>query len=361
MSKFNAVLFVLCAALLSNAPAAWAKEAHKKKPKPTKSSKVLDKAAQPFGERADVMRFGAELAAEQGWDAPALQALLAQAKSVPAVQRLIMPGPPGSAKDWGAYRARFVEPRRLQAGLAFWEQNAAALARAQEQYGVPAELIVGLIGVETFYGQITGGFRVIDALSTLSFDFPSGRSDRSAFFRSELVEFLKLTRREGLDPLSVKGSFAGAMGWPQFMPSSWNKHAVDFDGDGHIDLMQSPADAIGSVAHYLANFGWQRGMPTHYSVALPVETTARAKLLAPDILPSFSSTQLQALGAQPSEAALAHSGPLAVVELQMGAAAPVYWLGSENFYALTRYNWSSYYAMAVIEMGQALRLLRQAR
>ncbi|MCV2356292.1 lytic murein transglycosylase B [Paucibacter sp. B2R-40] len=363
MFKLSSLLF-LSAALLLPCPDTWAKEPHKKKPKQAKSSKLQDKPAQPFGERADVMRFAAELAAEQGWDAQALQALqaqLAQAKSLPAVQRLIMPAPAGSAKDWGAYRARFVEPRRLQAGLAFWEQNAAALARAENLYGVPAELIVGLIGVETFYGQITGGFRVIDALSTLAFDFPSGRSDRSAFFRTELAEFLKLTRREGLEPLSVKGSFAGAMGWPQFMPSSWNKHAVDFDGDGHVDLMQSPADAIGSVAHFLANHGWQRGMPTHYSVALPVETSARARLLAPDILPTFSAAQLQALGAQPSEAALAHGGPLAVIELQMGAAAPVYWLGSENFYALTRYNWSSYYAMAVIELGRTLQLLRQAQ
>ncbi|MCV2369156.1 lytic murein transglycosylase B [Roseateles oligotrophus] len=362
MYKLSALLLpILSIALLSSCPDAAAKNTSKKKAKAANTSKVHDKAPQAFGERADLMRFGADLAAEQGWDAALLQAQLAQAKSHPTVQRLIMPGPPGSAKDWGAYRARFVEPRRLQAGLEFWEQNGAALARAEALYGVPAELIVGLIGVETFYGQITGGFRVIDALSTLAFDFPSGRSDRSAFFRAELAEFFKLCRREGLDPLSVKGSFAGAMGWPQFMPSSWNKHAVDFDGDGHVDLIQSPVDAIGSVAHYLASFGWQRGMTTHYSVALPVETTARALLLAPDIKPSFSVAQLQAAGAQPSEAALEHAGPLAVIELQMGAAAPVYWLGSENFYALTRYNWSSYYAMAVIEMGRTLQTLRQAR
>ena len=361
-------LFMVAAALLFTGPMSTAKETPKQKKAPSakvskasKANKVQDKAPRPFGERADVMRFAAELAAEQGWDTQELQAQLAQAQSHPTVQRLIMPGPPGSAKDWGAYRARFVEAKRLQAGLAFWDDNAASLARAEAQYGVPAELIVGLIGVETFYGQITGKFRVIDALSTLAFDFPSGRSDRSALFRAELAEFLKLSRREGLDPLSVKGSFAGAMGWPQFLPSSWNKHAVDFDADGHIDLMQSQADAIGSVAHYLANFGWQRGMPTHYSVALPVETSARAQLLAPDIKPSFSAAQLQALGAQPSEAALEHAGPMAVIELQMGEAAPVYWLGTENFYALTRYNWSSYYAMAVIDLGRTLQLLRQAR
>lgn len=319
-----------------------------------------DKAPQAFGERADLMRFAAELASEQGWDVAELQQQLAQAQSHPTVRRLIMPAVAGSAKDWAAYRARFIEAKRLQAGLAFWEQNAATLARAEERYGVPAELIVGLIGVETFYGQIMGGFRIIDALSTLAFDFPSGRSDRSAFFRGELVEFLKLCHREGLDPLSVKGSYAGAMGLPQFMPGSWNRYAIDFDDDRRVDLISSPADAIGSVAHYLAEHGWQRGIPTHYSVALPVDTTARALLLAPDIKPSFSVAQLLEAGARPSEAALEHVGPLAVIELQNGTAAPSYFLGTANFYALTRYNWSSYYAMAVIDLGRTLASLRRA-
>ncbi|MFY7863478.1 lytic murein transglycosylase B [Roseateles sp.] len=331
-----------------------------KKPAPAKKTAKpsADKAAKPFGERPDLMAFAAALAAEQGWDTQELQSTLAQARSVPAVQRLIMPAAVGTAKDWAAYRARFIEPRRLQAGLAFWEQYAAPLARAEDRYGVPAELIAGLIGVETFYGQITGGFHVLDALSTLAFDFPSGRSDRSAFFRNELVEFLKLCRREGMDPLAVKGSYAGAIGWPQFMPSSWNRYAIDFDGDGHVDLMRNAEDAIGSVANYLAAFGWQRGMPTHYSVALPVETSARALLLAPDIKPTFSVAQLREAGAQPSEAAQEHVGPMAVVELQNGSAAPSYWLGTENFYALTRYNWSSYYAMAVIDLGRTLKTMR---
>jgi membrane-bound lytic murein transglycosylase B len=275
------------------------------------------------------------------------------------VQRLIMPAAVGTAKDWAAYRARFIEPRRVQAGIDFWAQHEAALARAESLYGVPAEIIVGIIGVETFYGQITGGFRVIDALATLSFDFPKGRSDRSVFFRNELVEFLKLCRSNGLDPLAVKGSFAGAIGWPQFMPSSWNRDAVDFDGDGHIDLAGSPVDAIGSVAHFLAEHGWQRGMTTEYSLAMPSETSARALLLAPDIKPTFSVAQLLDAGAKPSEAALEHRGPLAVVELQMGAAAPIYVIGTENFYAITRYNWSSYYAMAVIELGRSLVALRK--
>ncbi|RQO63509.1 lytic murein transglycosylase B [Paucibacter sp. KBW04] len=340
------------------------KTSKSKKNKPAKSAKASDRAGQAFGERPEIQRFAAELSQDQGWDEVSqkrVETQLAQALSLPVVQRLIMPAPAGTAKDWAAYRARFVEPRRLQAGLAFWEANAASLAKAEARFGVPAELIAGLIGVETFYGQITGGFRVIDALATLSFDFPSGRSDRSPFFRSELAEFFKLCRREGLDPTTVKGSFAGALGWPQFMPGSWNRYAIDFDGDGHVDLINSQADAIGSVANYLAQHGWKPGQPTHYSLAMPVETTARATLLAPDIKPTFSLAQLQALGAAPSEAALEHSGPLAVVELQNGAAAPTYWLGTENFYALTRYNWSSYYAFAVIDLGRALADLRKAR
>ncbi|MDT8999098.1 lytic murein transglycosylase B [Paucibacter sp. APW11] len=318
-------------------------------------------AAAAYGQRADVVAFAEVQAEGLGLSPDALAQLLAQARKVPAVQKLIMPPPVGTAKDWSAYRARFVEPRRLQAGLAFWQAHEAALTRAEEQFGVPAEIIAGIIGVETFYGQIMGGFRVLDALATLSFDFPPGRKDRSEFFRSELIEFLRLTKREGLDPLAVKGSYAGAIGYGQFMPGSWNRHAVDFDADGRIDLIASPADAIGSVANFLAQHGWQRGMPTHYSVQLPVDTTARAALLAPDITPSFSAAQLAERGAQLSEAGQEHAGLLAVVELQNGSAAPSYLAGTQNFYTLTRYNWSAYYAMGVIELGRSLATLRRAQ
>ena len=344
---------LLCALALATPPALAAKS------KPRHHQPVAP-AASPYGERADLMRFAAELAAERGWEEAPLRAVLAQARLQPAVQRLIMPPPAGTAKDWGAYRARFVEPRRIQAGLAFWQANEAALARAEARYGVPAELIAGLIGVETFYGRITGGFRVLDALVTLAFDFPPGRKNRSAFFREELAEFLALTRREGLDPLTLKGSYAGAMGWPQFMPGSWNRYAVDFDGDGHVDLISSPADAIGSVANYLAQHGWQPGLPTHYTVAAPVDTAERARLLAPDILPSFTPAEFAAAGAQVSEAGHEHPGLLALIELQNGASAPLYLAGTSNFYALTRYNWSSYYALGVIELGRALRAYRSS-
>ncbi|HLO95721.1 MAG TPA: lytic murein transglycosylase, partial [Burkholderiaceae bacterium] len=186
-----------------------------------------DARAPALGQTAAVLEFAAEHAASLNQTPEQLAALLAQARILPSVQRLIMPPPAGTAKDWMAYRDRFVEPRRLQAGLAFWEANAEALARAEERYGVPAEIVLGIIGVETFYGRIMGGFRILDALATLSFDFPTGRSDRSPFFREELHQFLLLCQREGLDPLALKGSYAGAMGLGQFMPGSWMRHAVD--------------------------------------------------------------------------------------------------------------------------------------
>jgi membrane-bound lytic murein transglycosylase B len=205
-----------------------------------------------------------------------------------------------------------------------------------------------------------GSFRALDALATLAFDFPPGRRDRSEFFRSELENLLLLAHREKVEPASYMGSFAGALGLPQFMPGSLNRWAVDFDEDGHIDLHRNPADAIGSVAHYLAAFGWVRDMPTHYAVAAPVDVSDRAVLLAPDILPSFTPAQFSKRGAELPEPARQHDGLLALVELQNGDAAPSYVAGTSNFYAVTRYNWSSYYAMAVIELGQAVRRVYRA-
>ncbi len=313
----------------------------------------------PYGRREHVLRFGAELAARRGLDATRVQALLAEARYVPNVAKFIMPQPNGLAKNWAAYRARFVEPLRIRSGLEFWRANDKWLQRAEEMYGVPPEIIVGVVGVETIYGRHMGNFRVIDALATLSFDFPAGRRDRSAFFRDELEQFFVLAHREGTDPLALKGSYAGAMGMGQFMPSSWNKYAVDFDGDGRIDLHNSPADVIGSVAHYFAEFGWQRGMPTRFDVAVPLDAADRAVLLAPDILPTFTAGQFAEKGAGLPAAGREFTGVLALVELQNGDAAPSYVAGTANFYAITRYNWSSYYAMAVIDLGEAIALIRK--
>ena len=327
--------------------------------KPAKAAKAAKAVeAYPYGRRDDAMALAEQLAERHGLPPDWARAQLAQARQLPVVARLIMPPPAGTAKNWAAYRARFIEPDRVRAGLAFWAANERWLDAAEQRYGVPASVLVGVIGVETFYGRIMGNFRVLDALSTLSLDFPSGRKDRSAFFRDELGQFLRLSYTEQLAPNSIKGSFAGAIGLGQFMPGSINRFAVDFDGDGHIDMVASAADVIGSVAHYLAEHGWQRGQPTHYAVKPPVDSADRAALLLPDILPSFSATQMIERGAALDEAGTAHNGPLALVELQNGDAAPSYVAGTQNFYAVTRYNWSSYYALAVIELGQAVAAAR---
>ena len=286
-----------------------------------------------------------------------LKNTLNQAKRLPAVERLVLPPSSPTAKNWAAYRARFIEPTRIQAGARFWQTHRSALERAEREYGVPASVIVGIIGVETLYGQNTGNFRILDALATLTFHFPSAHPravSRQAFFQSELEQFLLLTSRSGADPLAIRGSYAGAMGLPQFMPSSWAKFAVDFDGDGRIDLFGSPTDAIGSVANYFKAFDWRPGMPTHYPVSLIPGQTNMDNLLAPDILPTFSVASFVGQGGALSGAALQHTGPLALIELLNGPDAPSYVAGTENFYAITRYNWSSYYAMAVIELADAV-------
>ena len=350
-----ALVLAACAAPSGDA------EAARKKPHIAKAERADGEPdIVTYGSREDVMRFADELAARNGWEPQWARAQLAQARFIPTVARLIMPPPAGTAKNWTAYRARFIEPQRVNAGIEFWNANADALARAEARFGVPASVIVGIVGVETFYGRITGNFRVLDALATLSFDFPTGRKDRAPFFRSELEQFLRMCRREGGDCAAFKGSYAGAMGLPQFMPSSINEHAVDFDGDGHIDLLNSPADVVGSVASFLAAKGWERGMPTHYEVAAPVDSAERALLLGPDIVPSFTAAEFAAHGAVLSEAGRQHPGLLALVELQNGEAAPDYIAGTQNFYVVTRYNWSSYYALAVIELGLVVEAARAA-
>jgi membrane-bound lytic murein transglycosylase B len=321
----------------------------------TRQHRTAAARAEPaYGSSAAVLAFAGEVAERRQLPREWIVLQLAQARRLEAVRKLVMPPAAGAAKNWAAYRARFVEPQRIQAGLAFWRDNEPWLLRAEARWGVPPDIVVAIVGVETFYGRITGRFRTLDALATLAFDFPPGRKDRSAYFRSELEEFFVLCAREGSNPQAVKGSFAGALGLAQFMPGSLNRYAVDLDDDGHIDLLNSPADVVGSVAHFLASFGWQRGLATHFAVSVPVNEADRAALLAPDILPSFSAAQFAERGAVLDAAGRAHGGPLALVELQNGEHAPSYLAGTQNFYAVTRYNWSSYYAMAVIELAQAL-------
>jgi membrane-bound lytic murein transglycosylase B len=303
------------------------------------------------------MQAGTEIARRTGLDETWVKQVMAQGRKSEMVIRLMQPAPAGTPKNWRVYRSRFIEPIRIKAGVRFWEANRRWLDRAQAQTGVPAEIIVGIIGVETLFGQHTGTVPVLDALSTLAFDFPTSHpraQQRSDFFKGELEQFLVLTHRTGTDPLRLRGSYAGALGMPQFMPSSWVRYAVDFDGDGHTDLFHNSADVIGSVANYFVAFNWKPGMPTHYPVSFDQDRLDKAGLLAPDILPTFPASDFMSKGAILEGAAQAHVGPLALVELQNGDDAPSYVAGTENFYAITRYNWSSYYAMAVIELGQAV-------
>jgi membrane-bound lytic murein transglycosylase B len=330
--------------------------------KQRKSQKAMAQGVS-YANRTDVLAAADDIAQLQDLDLKWVRRTLAQAHFMPSIAKAVLPPAVGVAKNWAAYRSRFIEPRRIQAGVDFWRTHHETLARAELETGVPAELIVGIIGVETIYGQQTGNFRVIDALATLAFDFPDGHpraAERRVFFRNELGQFLTLAQRSGRDPLTMRGSYAGAMGWPQFMPSSWLKYAVDFDGDGKVDLLGSPADAIGSVANYFKVFNWQPGLATHFPVSFDEKTLDLDALLLPDILPTFSVASFQAKGAVLSGEAMNHTGNLALIELQMGDAPPIYVAGTDNFYAITRYNWSSYYAMAVIELGAEVKLVMTA-
>ena len=347
-------LILISLGLCISASTQAAESAKKSKPKRQSSAPT---AGASYAKRPDAMAWAERVAQENQLDPKWVKAQLAQAKLIPSISKLILPPAQVSQKNWAAYRARFIEPKRVLAGVQFWERHQALLKQAEQTYGVPPWLIVGVIGVETFYGQHTGNFRVLDALSTLTFDFPKEHpraTERQAFFSKELAQFLVMASKEKINPTKLKGSYAGAMGLPQFMPSSWANFAVDFDGDKHIDLFNNPADVIGSVAHYFKAFQWQTGMPTHYAAKFDASLLDMDALMAPDILPTFSVNSFQTKGAVIEGDALLHKGPLALIELLNGNEPPSYVAGTENFYAITRYNWSSYYAMAVIDLGQAV-------
>jgi membrane-bound lytic murein transglycosylase B len=304
------------------------------------------------------MQLADEIAAKRNLDREWARRVVAEAQQLPVVSRLMQPPATGTPKNWRVYRSRFIDAIRIQAGVRFWQANRETLERAEKEFGVPAEIVVGIVGVESIYGQQMGEFRVLDTLATLSLDFPASHpraAERTQFFRGELEHFLAWHAASGTDPMRPRGSYAGAMGMPQFMPSSVARWAVDYDGDKRIDLSRSPADVIGSVANYFKAFGWQPGMPTHYPVRFDPTRLDMDSLMAPDILPSFTVPSFQAKGAVLEGEALQHKGPLALIELQNGGDPPQYVAGTENFYVITRYNWSSYYAMSVIELGRSVR------
>lgn len=317
-----------------------------------------------FGQWKTVSAFIDQMVTTNGFTRAELEAVFNKTRLVDSAIQLMKPGPPGKPKNWAVYRARFVEPIRIKAGVKFWNTYSDALARAEAQYGVPAEIIVGIIGVETVYGRNTGNFRVMDAITTLAFDYPDTptRDARMAFFRKELENTLLFARESNIDPFSLLGSYAGAIGWPQFMPSSIRQYGVDFDGNGKIDLRNSPIDAIGSVAHYLQIHGWKTGEPIVFPANVATDTSSENRwksFIGQGLEAKFSLDELTAAGVV-SETALAGNAKMlfGLVDLQNGTAPTEHWLGTDNFFAITKYNRSFFYAMSVIDLGRAVRTAR---
>jgi membrane-bound lytic murein transglycosylase B len=332
--------------------------------KPLPAAAAIDYAGEQvnFGEWQAVRDFEDEMVAKHGYTREEMDALVRQVRFVDSAVQLVKPAPPGKPKNWRAYSERFIEPIRINAGVRFWNDNAEALARAEASYGVPAEIIVGIIGVETLYGRDTGRFRVLDTLTTLAFAYPEtpNREQRMAFFRSELENTLLFARKAGVDPFSLLGSFAGAVGMPQFMPGNIVKYGVDFDGDGRVDLRDSAADAIGSVANFLVQHGWSRdqaGPPVYAADVSP--SRSWEGLLGAGLSASYRADELAAAGVV-THVALPGTGLYGLVDLQNGADPTEYWVANNNFFAITNYNRSYFYAMSVIELGRAVRLSRSA-
>ena len=335
-----------------------------------------------FGQWQGVAEFIDQVAARDGFSKTELESWLRQAHYVDSAVQLMKPAPPGRPKNWTAYRLRFVEPVRINAGAAFWNQHADALARAEARFGVPAEIIVGIIGVETVYGRNTGNFRVMDAITTLAFAYPNtpNRDVRMAYFRRELENTLLFAREANLDPFSLLGSYAGAIGWPQFMPGSIRQFAIDFDGDGRIDLRNSAVDAIGSVANFLVQHGWKSGEPVVFPTnmrALPgaaVERIATGPASGPaggaanswqrfigqGLEASYTADELRNGGVLPA-VALPNDLRYGLIDLQNGDGPTEYWIATNNFFAITQYNRSYFYAMSVIDLGRAVRVARSSQ
>jgi membrane-bound lytic murein transglycosylase B len=300
-----------------------------------------------YGQHEAALAFIDDMVARHGFARAELEFVFARARFQPAIVRAMTPSVPGQ-RSWSVYRRNAVNAQRIEAGSEFWRRHALTLARAESEFGVPAEIVIGIIGVETFYGRNTGNWRIIDALSTLAFDYPR----RAEFFRGELEHYLLAVRESNLDALGLRGSYAGAMGIPQFMPGSYRRYAVDFDGDGRRDLFASPADAIGSVANFLREHGWTPGE----AVAVPARAEGEAWRDMADggVEPVRRVADLHAAGIV-TDTMLEAEVPVVLVELDSPDAPPVLWVGLRNFYTLTRYNRSSFYAIAVLELGNAVR------
>lgn len=305
--------------------------------------------------------FSAEMANRHGFDQQDLGCILGQVRHNPTVIRLVKPFPAGKPKNWQVYRARFIESVRITAGAKFWARHKKALEKAEQIYGVPPEIVVGIIGIETTYGKNKGNFRILDALATLALDYPEHpkRDARLALFRNELENTLLLSSELGIDPISLKGSYAGAIGWPQFLPSSIREYAVDFDGDGKIDLRHSPVDAIGSVANFLARHGWKKGEPVVFPATLQADCPRSPDTaLNQGLAAKLTLNDLRDVCITP-KAPLPDNMLWGLVDLQNGFEPTEYWLGTDNFFAITHYNRSYFYAMSVIDLGQAVSAFRE--
>ncbi|WP_043518633.1 lytic murein transglycosylase B [Achromobacter arsenitoxydans] len=304
--------------------------------------------------RPEVRSFVEDLAAERQLPLAPMVSALEGSRYNATVARLIAPSPPGKKvwRSWLTYRSRFVEPKRIGWGVDFYNENRDLLNQAAQRFGVPAPIIASIIGVETLYGRNMGNFRVLDALATLAFDYPDpNKPERATMFRGQLADFLTLVMKDKLE-LETRGSYAGAIGMPQFMPTSVMHYAVDGDANGHIDLTNNTQDAIMSVGSFLAQHGWQRGLPVFAPVALPADPTA---LVDGGLEPKQSWSTLSAAGARLQPGASSDgwsSQPMGVVDLVEEARGTAqYRVGTPNFFALTKYNRSYFYATSVADLA----------
>lgn len=280
-----------------------------------------------------------------------LVTLFADVKRKKAILQAIA-RPAEKTKTWAEYRPIFLQPQRINQGVEFWQKHEATLNKAQQAYGIPPEIIVAIIGVETKYGNHKGNYRVLDSLSTLAFDYPP----RAKFFRGQLEDFLLLAKEAGIDPKTATGSYAGAMGYPQFIPSSYRHYAVDFDHDGKTDLLNNPVDAIGSVANYFKKHGWRQGEEV-VSLGKRLTDGDLTPVVNLGLKPKFKVGEIAKRGLV-SEANFADKAMATAWQVE-GEQGPEYWIGLYNFYVITRYNHSHMYAMAVYQLSQEIKKQRE--
>lgn len=316
-------------------------------------SSLADENSEFFLQRESVRSYITDFSKEHGINANRLSGMFVRLSSQQSILDAIS-RPAERTLTWREYRPIFLTQKRTDDGRAFFAEHSELLNRAEAEFGVPAEIITAIIGVETSYGRITGSYKVLEALATLSFDYPP----RAEFFRSEMEEFILLSELEGWDTVNVKGSYAGAMGMPQFISSSYREYAIDFDNDGTRDLFNSDADIIGSVANYLARHGWVKSAPIaeRWQLADSALDDEVRDLVRNSLKPAIAADSVRALGFDTP--ALKHATDpnklLSVMTLQ-GADTEEIWVGYPNFYAITRYNHSRLYAMAVFQLAQTIR------